>query len=68
MATTYSDPVLEQARKRIREAEDQLCDLEDQRDLCEDDDHDYDSMIRDQRDYLAGLNDGLNRMLRKRGM
>lgn len=67
-ATSYSDPALESARKKIQQAEDQLADLEDQLALCEDDDHEYHQMIRDQQDYLAGLHSGYNRMLRKRGM
>lgn len=66
--TQYHDPALEAAKRRIREAEDKLADMEDQQALAEDDDNDFPRMIRDQQDYLAGLHAGYNRMLSKRGM
>ena len=65
---SYHDPKLDSARRKVREAEDRLADLEDQLALAEDDDHDLPREIRDQQDHLSGLHAGYNRMLSKRGM
>jgi hypothetical protein len=67
--TTRSDPAIEQARKRIRQEEDRLCDLEDQLELADPlGASDIQTAINEQRDYLSGLTACLNRMLAKRGM
>jgi hypothetical protein len=67
-APIYEDPVVEQMRVKIQREEDRLADLQDRLAECEDDDHDYHSMISDQQDYLAGLHEGFKRMLIKRGL
>jgi len=63
------DPAIDQARKRIQQEEDRLCDLEDQLRLSDSEDQaDLQDAINCQREHLAGLYSGVNRRLAKRGM
>jgi hypothetical protein len=67
-SVVYEDPIVEEMRIKIQREEDRLSDLEDRLAECEDGDHDYHQQISDQQDYLAGLHEGFNRMLIKRGL
>jgi hypothetical protein len=67
--TSRSDPAIQQAQRRIQQEEDRLCDLEDQLTLADPlDATDLQDSIAGQREHLAGLYSGMNRMMAKRGM
>jgi small-conductance mechanosensitive channel len=67
-AIEINDPACTALRKKIQQAEDQLCDLEDQKETTPDDRDSIQQLITEQRDYLAGLYESMNKMMKRKGL